>query len=396
MKTSAKKPPARQGTGKGTAKATQKGTQRGTQKGTAKGSGSRRGVTRVAARRPSRRAAVLFAGVCAVLAALLLTGAVLSQRGGEVASVDGHAVTRDELLFHMRRLAPSVQNELRNRYHLQGAVDWNARAGDRSALQRLTARALDEIERDKTALILAKEQGLIDSVDHAGFLAELAAENERRAEAVTRGEVVYGLREFSPDEYYSHRLTELTTRLEQRLSTVAGGPLQVTDADVRRAFDADPDAWSANATTYAYAKLVVPVPDGASAGYLAGLQRRVDAADRLADLAGREPGARLTKATHQGGGSAAHEQDLMAVLGELAPGGISAPVEGGGQVTYYELTSRSVDEDAAFAEYARRIRQSLIEKKFGAYLQRRVDDRGITVDTAAVDAINAEDVHSET
>ncbi|MGP3936198.1 hypothetical protein [Nonomuraea sp. KM88] len=381
MKTSAKKGAAGRGAGK---------------KGHGKSTARKGGAAKSAARRPSRRAAVLVAGVCAVLAALLLTGAVISQRGGEVASVDGHAVTRDELLFHMRRLAPSVQNELRNRYRLQGAVDWNARAGDRSALQRLAARALDEVERDKTVLILAQEQGLVESVDHAGFLAELAAENERRAEAVTRGEVVYGLTEFSPDEYYSHRLTELTTRLKQRLSASADGPLHVSDADVLREFDADPEAWSANATTYAYARLVVPVPDGASAGHLAELQRRVDAADRLADLAGREPGARLTKTTHQGGGSAAHEQDLMAVLGKLAPGEISAPVRGGGQVTYYELTSKSVDEDAAFAEYARRIRQSLIDRKFGSYLQRRVDDRGITADTAAVESINAEDVHSET
>ncbi|WP_166427568.1 hypothetical protein [Nonomuraea mesophila] len=342
-----------------------------------------------------RRTAVLFAGVGAALAALVLTGAVISQRGGEVASVGGHAVTRDELLFHMRRLAPAVQNELRNRYHLTGAVDWDARAGDRSALQRLAERALDEVKRDKTTLILAKEQGLAGSVDHAGFLAELAEENERRAQAVARGEVVYGLTEFSPDEYYSHRLTELTTRLKQRLSADANGPLHVGDAEVRREFDADRDSWSANATTYAYAKLVVPVPDGGSAARLAKLQRRVDDAGRLADLAG-EPGARFTKATHKGGGMAAHQQDLMAVLGGLAPGDISAPVRGDGQVTYYELTGKTVDEDAAFAEYARRIRQSLIDRKFGVYLQRRVDDGHVTVDTAAVESITTEEVHSET
>ncbi|MFI7703870.1 hypothetical protein [Nonomuraea sp. NPDC049480] len=331
---------------------------------------------------------VLFAGVVTALAALVVAGVALTHRTDEVASIDGHAVTRDELLFHMRRLEPRVQNELRNQNQLQGPI---ARTGQ-TALQRLAARALDEIWRDKTTLVLAKEEGLIDSADHAGFLAELAGENERRANAIARGEVVYGLAEFSPEEYYSHRLAELTTALKQRLGKKAGDPLLVTDADVRRAFDADRDAWSANATTYTYAKLVVPVPDGASADYAARLQRRVAAADRLAEVADRVPDAKLTTATHRGGGSAVHDRDLMAVLGTLAAGQISAPVPGTGQITYYELNGKTVDEDAAFAEYSRRIRQSLIEEKFNQFLQRRVDNSDIQVDTAAVDAINTEDV----
>ncbi|MEV5498256.1 hypothetical protein AB0M50_22950 [Nonomuraea fuscirosea] len=342
--------------------------------------------------RPSRRVLVV-AGVLAVLAALLVTGVVVpAQRTDQVAAIDGGPVTRDELLFHMRRLAPRVQNELRNTYHLQSPADWNAKAGDRTALQRLAARALDQIGRDRAVLALAGEQGLPAAADHAGFLAELAAENERRSAAIAKGEVVYGLAEFSPEEFYSHRLTELATTLKQRLSANRDGPLHVTDAEVRKAFEQDRDAWSANATTYTYAKLVVPVPEGAAGDYAEKLRRRVAAADRLARVAEREPGAELSTDTRRGGGSAVHDQDLMAVLGALDPGQISAPVTGAGQITYYELTGKTVDEDAAFAEYARRIRQSLVEEKFDQFIRRRVDAGDVEIDATAVDAINAEDV----
>ncbi|MEV0616800.1 hypothetical protein AB0I81_26015 [Nonomuraea sp. NPDC050404] len=335
-----------------------------------------------------RRGLVALAGV--LVAALVAAGVLLTQRTGQVAALDGHPVTSDELLFHMRRLAPQVQNELRNQYHLTGAIDWNAKAGDRTALRRLSARALDEIRRDRTTLLLAQEEGLIAAADHASFLAELDAENERRADAAAKGEVVYGLKEFTPEQYYSHRQTELTTALKQRLSKQAGGPLRVTDAEVRQAFDADREAWSANATTYTYAKLVVPVPDDAATGYAAGLQRRVTEAGRLKKVA--EPGATLTTGTYDGGASAAHQQDLMAVLGPLRSGQISAPVPGTGQITYYQLNGRTVDEDKAFTEYARRIRLSLVERKFTQFIQRRVGDSDFTIDPAAVDAINAEDV----
>jgi hypothetical protein len=349
-----------------------------------------------AASRLSRRTVVtVVAVVCVAVAALGIAGAVLTAGDDEVASIDGRAVTRDELLFHMRRLAPTVENELRNEYRLRGTIDWNAMTGDETALHRLATRALAEVRRDNATLVLAKEQGLVDSADHAGFLAELAEENQRRTDAIAKGETVYGVAEFSPEEYYSHRLTEIKTALKNRLSANPGGPLQVDDADIRHAFDADREAWSANATTYSYSILVVPVPAGASPDYAAGLQRRVAAADRLSDLAAAEPGAKLATGTYDGGAPSsmnAHAQDLIAVLGNLAPGEISAPIPDTGQITYYELDGKTVDENAAFAEYANRIRQSLVEDKFDQYLQRRADGSDLEVNAAAVDAINAEDV----
>lgn len=139
----------------------------------------------------------------------------------------------------------------------------------------------------------------------------------------------------------------------------------------------------------------MPVPAGASADYAARLQRRVTDARSLAALAPGEPGAKLTTGTYDGGGATslnAHDQDLMAVLGKLSPGRISAPVTGTGQITYYELDGRHVDEDKAFADYSQRIRQSLVEEKFTKFLQRRVKSSDIEVDASAVDAIKAEDV----
>ncbi|MCT2582085.1 peptidyl-prolyl cis-trans isomerase [Actinophytocola gossypii] len=334
----------------------------------------------------------LLAGVLAAVAALVVTGVVLVQPSGDIATVDGHAVTRDELLFHMERLAPTVRNELRD---AGDTFDWNQRAGDTTALRVLADRALEEIRRDKTLLVLARDQGLVDSVDHTAFLDELADENDARAEAVAAGKTVYGVTEFSPEEFYTKRLAELATSLKDRLSANPGDPLHVTDAEVRHEFDTNRADWSANATTYTYSTLVVPVPEGASPDYASALRRRVAAADRLADVAPGEPGARITSGTYGGSGSTgrnAHDQQLTAVLGNLAPGEVSDPVAGADHITYYQLDGKTVDEDAAFAGYAKRIRISLVDEKFSQLLQRRVDDGEFEVDTAALDAIDEEDV----
>ncbi|MCX5395793.1 peptidylprolyl isomerase [Streptomyces sp. NBC_00102] len=349
-----------------------------------------------ASRRPKRRTLVVLTGavLALVVAVVVAVTALGGGDGDEVATLDGRPVTREELLFHMGRLAPTVQNELTTTYHLATPFGWDAKTGAKTALQRLETRALDEIREDRAVLVLAQERGLVDSVDFADLTAERTAENESRAQAVAAGQTVYGVTDFSPEEYYTHRLTELATSLKDLLSKNAGDPLHVTDAEVRKAFDADPGSWSANATTYAYTQLVVQVPDGAPAGFAADLQRRVKAAGHLADVTG-VTGAKLTTATYGGTGTtglSTHDQDLVSVLGELDRGQVSAPVKGTGQITYYQLDSVKTDQDKAFTEYSQRIRQSLVEKKYATYLQRRADDASMYVDSSAVAAINAKDV----
>ncbi|MGW2279036.1 peptidyl-prolyl cis-trans isomerase [Streptomyces sp. NPDC001770] len=333
----------------------------------------------------------VLAVVAVVVATVTTSG---GHRGDDVATLGGRPVTRDELLFHMGRLAPTVQNELTTTYHLATPFSWNAKAGAKTALQRLETSAFDEIREDRATLVLAQQQGLVDSVDFADLSAERTAENEARTQAVQAGQTVYGVTDFSPEEYWTHRLTELTTSLEDLLSKNPGDPLHVTDAEVRKAFDADPDSWSANATTYAYTQLVVQVPDGAPADFAGGLQRRVKAAGHLADVTG-VPDAEVTTGTYGGSGStglSTHDQDLVSVLGDLHQGQVSGPVKGTGQITYYQLDSVKTDKDKAFTEYSQRIRQSLVEKKYATYLQRRADDASMHVDSSAVAAINAKDV----
>ncbi|WP_392673278.1 peptidyl-prolyl cis-trans isomerase [Streptomyces sp. LN785] len=333
----------------------------------------------------------VLAVVAVVVATVTMSG---GHRGDDVATLGGRPVTREELLFHMGRLAPTVQNGLTTTYHLASPFSWNAKAGARTALQRLEASAFDEIREDRATLVLAQQQGLTDSVDYADFTAERTQENESRAQAVAAGQTVYGVTDFSPEEYYTHRLTELATSLKDLLSKKSGDPLHVTDTEIRKEFDADPESWSANATTYAYTQLVVTVPDGAPADFATGLQRRVKAAGHLSDVTG-EPGAKVTTGTYGGTGTtglSTHDQDLMSVLGDLKPGQISAPVKGTGEITYYQLDTRKTDEDKAFTEYSQRIRQSLVEKKYDTYLQRRVDEASMHVDTEAVAAITAKDV----
>ncbi|GAB3276254.1 hypothetical protein [Kineosporia babensis] len=292
-----------------------------------------------------RLAAVLL--VCVVAA----VGAVLALRGSnsQVATLDGQAISRDELLFQMQRL--------------DRTTSWN---GD---VARLADLALDEIRSGQATLALAREHGLVEETTYEAFLEEVEDENTTRGSAQT----VYGVKDFSPQEYYSKRMSELTTQLQRTML--------VNDAEVRERFDADRAAWSENATTYAYTALVLP----ASA--------RPEKVTDLDDITTNEK--RLTKAEYSNGdttGVNPHDQELSSILSTLSEGEISEPVIGAQEITYYQLDGKTVDEETAFEAYASRIRQVLSAEKLDALLEQRMGASDFTVDASAVDAIDAEDV----
>jgi hypothetical protein len=124
------------------------------------------------------------------------------------------------------------------------------------------------------------------------------------------------------------------------------------------------------------------------------VRQRAAAAGDLAEIAAREKDAELTTGTYDGAaaGVTSHGPDLMPLLESLAPGETSEPVLGADAITFYRLDRKTIDEKAAFAKYAGRIRLSLVDAKLDELLRRRIAASDIQVDSEAVAALNPKDV----
>jgi hypothetical protein len=339
--------------------------------------------------------------VTAVVIALLLSGAAIAiatianstQAANTVATVSGEPVTRNELLFHMDRLAPTVQNALQVETGETGAaIDWAADINGTPALTRLREAALEEIVTDKTLLMLAEENGSADPVDFDDLVVAMNDENAARQSAVARGETVYGLTAFTLDEYYSHTLTEARTALLETLSEGDDAPLAVTAAEVETYFAANRTDWQANATTYSYSVLVVPVADTAAVN---AVQHTVDAAGNVAAATSTIPGSILATATLGGDvpiGPGGRDQEILTQLRALAVGQLSAPVVVDAQATFYQLDAVSIDDERAFKTYSSRIEQTLREQSFDALLAERIHQNAVTENDKALDSITPEEL----
>ncbi|MDR1559504.1 MAG: peptidyl-prolyl cis-trans isomerase [Clostridiales bacterium] len=114
---------------------------------------------------------------------------------------------------------------------------------------RAYAKEGDTLQNNLKAMALVKltqiegrRAGLIEFVDYEGFLESLALENERRAQIVNSGGVVYGVTEFDEINYYTYMISNLRFGLIPRLTD--DGIIDMSDGPLRAFYDAHKDEYA--------------------------------------------------------------------------------------------------------------------------------------------------------
>jgi len=307
--------------------------------------------------------------VCGLLAALLL----YNRSADEVAIIDGQAITGKELSFHMSRLQPAVQNEFLTRYQVTlGKKDWNRDFAGITPLDELRKKALAESLADKAVFLLAQREGLIDSANFSDLSKAMDRENQSRKEAIAKGEVVYGLEQFTLEEYYSHVLSALKTELKKKLSQSANDPLYIEGGDVAKYFQANKAEWRVNATSYQVTRLDIPADPSIQAAVETAIRKRMRTNPGLEALQSQYSGSKLSVENLTAANSAnlnSYDAKIMRMLQDLAEGEISDPVETGRGVSVYRLDKIVFDEKKALSEYSNQIKQQMLDEKFKAYME---------------------------
>lgn len=341
-----------------------------------------------------KRTLLLTATALAIGAAL--TGLAIAHTAvpAEVGAIDGSPVTRDELVFHMERVRPTVENRL---FVNRGSatIDWDAKQDDgRTALGILRTSALDEIAEDRVVFRLAAQHDLIGYTDFAGFERSLQATNESRRAQVERGEIVYGTTEFTAQEFYGRTLSELRTRLATALSAGEHPLISVSETDIAGYLDAHPGDWTANTARYSLTRLAIP----ATAAPAEEFARQATALGFDA-FAAQTPSATLSADSFDGAtgrfadASRTPNPQLAAELPTLAAGGVSAPVVENGDDVVYRIDAVAVDRDAALAEYGSRIRSLLEKDALDAEIARRVAGQDRQIDQSACEHVTMKDLN---
>lgn len=354
-----------------------------------------RGLRGARSRRPRRAAVILAGAATAVTGALIAVVAVTSAGAAptNVGTIDGAPVTSDELLFHMERVRPAIENEVLVATG-SATVDWSAPLGETTAIDRLRTAALDEVARDRVVFELGFEHGLIPYEDFDGFEAALAETNTTRAAQLAEGEVVYGLTSFRAQEFYGRTVNDLRTKLASASGADGDPVVSIDDAQVTAYFDAHTEDWTVNASTYALTRIAVPLASTTAEA----LAQQLVSTGVDATLA-QYRDASLSTSTLDGAtgvlddGSRTPDPRLVAELPSLPVGAFASPVVEQGQHVVYRIDDITVDRDAAFAAYASRIRALLASDAIDALIASRVAAQDRQIDSNALHQLTMEDMH---
>jgi hypothetical protein len=147
-----------------------------------------------------------------------------------VMTIDGEPVSAGEFKLVMEGHISNVAGY----FYGKGIEDhqgyWKDSAAEESPIRMLRKVVTDDLKRIKTIQGWAKQKGLIADISFAAYEDHFRSENERRAQALARGDVIYGPKQYQPYRYYFFRLRDLDQALLEKLAKEPA--YTVPDADI--------------------------------------------------------------------------------------------------------------------------------------------------------------------
>lgn len=162
--------------------------------------------------------AAAAAGLAAI--AVIIVVMVMANTGSKaVMTIDGEAVTGQELQFYVNRSRALVADSFYKQYQAEVTEGfWETDFSGQTPGQKLLEEAVSSLRYHRAVFTDCRERGLMDDVSFDAMMTNMAKENARRKTAVEQGEVVYGNEQYTQDTYFDYVLSNLQIRQKEALS----------------------------------------------------------------------------------------------------------------------------------------------------------------------------------
>lgn len=169
---------------------------------------------------------------------------VLCGCGDETATafrVNKIEVSKDELVFYMRRSSDVVVAKAEEEYGLDGTANgfWNEKMGETTPLEFLKETAKEEIVRSKVILLEAEKYGVKLPLTYSKQQEAWKKDNDERSKKAEAGETLYGATLRSFYTYLSLVSSEAESKLKTGLKE--DGIIAVSDQEMKEYYATHPD-----------------------------------------------------------------------------------------------------------------------------------------------------------
>jgi len=140
------------------------------------------------------------------------------QAKDAIATVNGVPISIVEYNRAIRLNKSQVIHYFQEAYHAkQTASFWTTAFQGEIPAEMLKKKALEDSVRIKVRQLLAQERGVLQEVNYQGLLQQMQQENQRRKEAISNNQVVYGPAQYDEDTYFEYIMSNATLAVKRQM-----------------------------------------------------------------------------------------------------------------------------------------------------------------------------------
>lgn len=269
---------------------------------------------------------------------------------------------------------------------------WNTLYGGENPIEILRDKALATCVRNKVQQIAAIKSGILDAegASYTTFLQRLTDENNRREEAVTRNEVIYGPTQYEEQDFYSYLLSNVANKLKEQL---ASGELAPTTEELETFYDRKKDQVFMKSAYIKANKVVVPLQsDGnssiqlaekirANAIQLQSLKQAVKKLDRDLQVTEQEFDDQSNRNDNK------YFPEILEEVTVLLPGEVSEVIPLPEGNVLLEVVERREYGYVSYSDVKDQVRSMLFDEKYASWLEKEIKQAQVKVNSSVYEEV---------
>ncbi|SCW86013.1 PPIC-type PPIASE domain-containing protein [Paenibacillus tianmuensis] len=318
----------------------------------------------------------------------------------EVLTINGEPVVMGEFEMVLKDRVAEVYGYFHETYGAQDRTEfWTTSFNGEIPLEMAKKKTLEKLKIIKTEQLLAKQYGLTDDVSYRSFKERLTEENRSRAEAMKKGQPVFGPREYSEIAYFNHVHDKIKRQLLDYVANheaqAANEALHATYENMRRKGELKkPDRIRTQVVELAFGSGDGPgsLTRNAAMETMNG-NRSGLASSKEADAVVRQLRVnasvkeRIFDESTYASDSSEEEEKVFAAAQKLKPGEVSDVFETAGSVFVLQCTERTPGGDLRFEDVQDRLKWKYAEEQLKQRITETAENANIVIHHNVYDAI---------
>lgn len=310
-------------------------------------------------------------------------------------TVNGVPVAAGEFRMHLSFVhVAKTYSYFKEKYGVDAGKDfWTTSYGGEIPIRYAREKTLQDEVRIKIQQILMKENGIAGDISYEGFLKSLKEENEKRQDAVKKGQAIYGPEQYGANEYFDYQLANYVYKLKQKLFS---GKSAASEEELRKKYESDKETYYRLPDYVKLEKITIPFGSGTADRESA--EQLITKAKRMID-SGRAFGEVAKQFNRDG---KAEEQifdettaknddylvpELKAVAGSMEPGQISGLIETKDEFVIVKCTDKKTNRYQSYTDVLDKVKTAYMDEQYEQLINKLVGEAHVQINQPVYEKI---------